>query len=78
MNRRRALKSLLIGLGASPAWAAAPSVSTLIGTGTPGLSERQVNNPYGLVFGPDGGLYFCDLDNQRIRRFDLTTRQTTT
>jgi streptogramin lyase len=29
-----------------------------------------VNNPYGIAFGPDGALYFCDLDNQRIRRLD--------
>jgi sugar lactone lactonase YvrE len=37
-----------------------------------------VNNPYGLVIGPDRALYFCDLDNQRIRRLDLKTRRTTT
>jgi sugar lactone lactonase YvrE len=36
-----------------------------------------VNNPYGLVTGPDRALYFCDLDNQRIRRLDLKTRRTT-
>jgi streptogramin lyase len=54
------------------------SVSTLIGTGVAGFSETQVNNPYGLVIGPDGGLYFCDLDNQRVRRFDMKTRQITT
>src|SRR3977135_219497 len=54
------------------------SVSTLIGTGLPGYSDQEVNNPYGLVIGPDRGLYFCDLDNQRIRRLDLRTRRTTT
>jgi streptogramin lyase len=54
------------------------SVSTIAGNGTPGFSEQQVNNPYGLVIGPDGGLYFCDLDNQRIRRLDLKTGQLTT
>jgi hypothetical protein len=48
-------------------------VSTIIGDGTPGFSDRQINNPYGVVIGPDGALYFCDLDNQRIRRLDLKT-----
>ena len=47
-------------------FAAPVRVTTLIGTGTPGYSDNQVNNPYGLVIGPDGALYFCDLDNQRI------------
>jgi sugar lactone lactonase YvrE len=55
-----------------------PTVSTLIGTGSAGYSEQQVNNPYGLAIGPDGALYFCDLDNQRIRRLDLKTRRTVT
>jgi sugar lactone lactonase YvrE len=78
MNRREALKALLIAVTPSPALAATPSVSTLIGTGAPGYSDRQVNNPYGLVIGPDRALYFCDLDNQRIRRLDLRTHRTTT
>jgi sugar lactone lactonase YvrE len=77
LNRRDALKSLLMVLAPriSPAQ---PSVSTVIGTGAPGYSDGQVNNPYGLVIGPDGALYFCDLDNQRIRRLDLKSRRTTT
>src|ERR1700747_1924383 len=53
-------------------------VSTLVGNGSPGFSDTQVNNPYGLVIGPDGALYFCDLDNQRVRRLDLKTRRLTT
>jgi sugar lactone lactonase YvrE len=31
-----------------------------------------------MAIGPDGALYFCDLDNQRIRRLDLKTRRLTT
>src|SRR5687767_7137799 len=78
MNRREALGALLVALTPSPGLVAKPSVSTLIGTGVAGYSDRQVNNPYGLVIGPDRALYFCDLDNQRIRRFDPRTRRTTT
>ena len=78
MNRREALGVLLLALAPSSAVSAAPSVSTLIGVGSRGFSDREVNNPYGLVIGPDQALYFCDLDNQRIRRLDLKTHLTTT
>ncbi len=77
MNRRQALGALLATLTPSSLLAANPSVSTLIGTGSRGYSDGEVNNPYGLVTGPDQALYFCDLDNQRIRRLDLKTRRTT-
>jgi sugar lactone lactonase YvrE len=54
------------------------TVTTVLGTGVPGYSSTQVNNPYGIIFGPDGAVYFCDLDNQRIRRLDLKTNVVTT
>jgi DNA-binding beta-propeller fold protein YncE len=78
IQRRDALKALLALLIPGPAMAQGPSVSTLIGTGSRGYADQQVNNPYGLAIGPDGALYFCDLDNQRIRRLDLRTRRTVT
>jgi sugar lactone lactonase YvrE len=56
----------------------AATVATLIGTGKPGYSDTEVNNPYGLAIGPDGALYFCDLDNSRIRRMDLATKRVIT
>ncbi len=46
--------------------------------GEKGFSETQVNNPYGMAIGRDDGLYFCDLDNQRILRLDLKTHRLTT
>jgi streptogramin lyase len=58
--------------------AAPPAVTLLVGTGAPGFSETQVSNPYGMAMGPDGAIYFCDLDNQRIRRLDLKTKKLTT
>ena len=54
----------------------ARTVSTLLGRGVAGYSESEINDPYGLVIGPDGALYFCDLGNQRIRRLDLRTGRT--
>ena len=78
MNRREALGALLIAFAPSSVLAAMPSVSTLLGTGSKGYSDHEVNNPYGLVIGPDHMLYFCDLDNQRIRRLDLKTHLTAT
>jgi len=76
VSRREALAAL-IALGVAPEslLRAAPAVTTLIGNGVPGLSDTQVNNPYGVTTGP-GGLYFCDLDNQRIRLLDVNTRRT--
>jgi len=73
------LTAAMLGTAPGPRGAAGDaSVSTILGNGTAGFSEQQVNNPYGLAFGPDGALYFCDLDNQRIRRFDLQTKRVTT
>jgi sugar lactone lactonase YvrE len=78
MNRREALGALLLAVAPPSVLAATPSVSTLLGTGAKGFSDREVNNPYGIVIGPDHMLYFCDLDNQRIRRLDLKSRQMAT
>ena len=76
MIARALFIAILFASSTSPA--ATPTVTTLVGTGVPGFAETQLNNPYGLVLGPDGALYFCDLDNQRIRRLDLATKRLTT
>jgi streptogramin lyase len=59
-------------------FASAQTISTLIGTGKPGFDDTSVNNPYGLVIGPDGALYFCDIDNHVVRRLDLKKKTVTT
>src|SRR6185369_10438118 len=65
--------------------AAPKTVATLAGTGAAGFSgdggpgiAGQINNPYGLVVGPDGALYFCEIGNHRVRRLDLKTHQLST
>jgi DNA-binding beta-propeller fold protein YncE len=78
MHRRDAIKTLLALAVSSRVNAAARSVSTFVGTGVAGYSDQQLNNPYGIVTGPDGAIYFCDLDNQRIRKIDPTTRRMVT
>ena len=51
------------------------TISTFAGTGVPGstgdggpATAAQVNDPYGLVRGPDGALWFCEHSGNRIRR----------
>src|SRR5581483_6954193 len=60
-------------------------IRTIAGTGKPGYSgdggpgvSGEVNNPYGLTIGPDGALYFCEVDNNVVRRLDLKTNRLST
>src|SRR5437870_4270176 len=58
----------------SPAMRAG-TITTVAGTGVKGYSgdggpatAGQVDNPFGIVRGPDGALYFCEYSGQRIRK----------
>jgi len=54
------------------------TIHILAGTGVSGAAgdggsgqNAQVGNPFGVVIGPDGALYICEVDTHRIRRLDL-------
>ncbi len=54
---------------------AAWSIENLAGTGSPGAegeggvaSEAQMDNPFGVLLGPDRSVWFCEYGGQRIRR----------
>ena len=90
--RREFLGGLLISLTATGCSNLAsrrqPQVRTVAGTGIAGYTPEgtvglpgtstPINNPYGVVVGPDGALYFCEVDTGRIRRLDLSTERLTT
>ncbi|SFI56346.1 NHL domain-containing protein [Planctomicrobium piriforme] len=60
--------------------AIAAEVVTIAGNGVKGTApdgsaaaSSSIGEPYGLVVGPDGALYVCEIANHLIRRIDLKT-----
>lgn len=73
MKRRHAF--FLAALCAARLSAAEWTISTFAGTGKQGFSgdggpatAAQIDNPFGVVRGPDGAIWFCEYTGQRIRR----------
>lgn len=70
-----AIACLLISTGSARAgW----SIETIAGSGKQGFSGdggpalgAELDNPFGIVRGPDGALYFCEYTGQRIRRIGV-------
>lgn len=70
------MKSLLLLLASVSTLSAAEwTISTFAGTGEKGgtgdggpATAAQIDNPFGVVRGPDGAIWFCEYTGQRIRR----------
>ena len=68
----------LIGSRPSPTAAGSPSFTASIVAGTFGkeghagdggqATAALIDNPFGVVRGPDGALYFCEYDGECVRR----------
>src|SRR5262249_52384859 len=57
-------------------------ITTLVGTGVQGLAANgdaadhaTLNNPFGLVIGPDGALYWVEYGSHRLLRLDLRSKK---
>lgn len=56
-------------------------VTTLLGTGIAGRAQNnesaataRLDNPFGVLIGPDGNLWFCEYGNHRVLRLDLRSK----
>ncbi|MBL9211919.1 MAG: hypothetical protein JNL92_15785, partial [Opitutaceae bacterium] len=73
---RPLLPAILLATLVSVASAASDwTIATVAGTGVRGFSgdggpatAAQIDDPFGVVRGPDGALWFCEYGGQRIRR----------
>lgn len=84
-SRREFLQSSAALLAAPAFLRQAPRrITTIAGTGTAGTAPdgsstdtTQINNPYGVVIGPDGALYWADFGSNRVLRLDLRAKRIT-
>ena len=75
MRPIRPLLALLAALALTSLDAAAWTIETFAGSGKQGFSgdggpatNALIDNPFGVVRGPDGAIWFCEYTGQRIRR----------
>jgi DNA-binding beta-propeller fold protein YncE len=82
---RRTFAALAAGFGLAGGVARAAvagQITTIVGTGVAGMAAdgeaaatAAINNPFGVVIGPDGRLYWADFASNRVMRLDLRTRR---
>src|SRR5256886_8338539 len=83
-NRREFIGFAAAAL-AAPFFQPKPSpgrITTLAGTGVEGLAANgevadhaTLNNPFGLVIGPDGALYWVEYGSHRLLRLNLRSKK---
>ena len=79
MNHRLAIASALLALANL---GVAAEIKTIAGTGKAGTKDgpaltAELNNPFGVIRGPDGALWFCEYDGHTVRRLDVQGQITT-
>lgn len=91
MNTRREFLHVVAAMVATPRFASAQQkrVRTVAGIGRTATPQDDlwteqdalrtpVSNPFGIIAGADGALYYCEYDTGCTRRLDPTTRRITT
>ena len=81
--RRSLTRRVVLGASAalltvpSPSQAAGRHITTVAGSGVQGVAAdgesakaAKLDQPYGVLIGPDGGLYWADFGSNRVLRLD--------
>ena len=82
-TRRKFLASVTTTLVATKSMAGVgPTIATVVGTGEAGMvadgesvKTAKLNNPFGVLIGPDGDLYWADFASNRVLKLGLRTQR---
>src|SRR5215467_1267179 len=81
-TRRDFLQFAAAAIAAPYFQSSAGRITTLVGTGVEGMAmegdladQTKLNNPFGIVIGPDGALWWAEYGSHRLLRLDLKTKR---